>query len=174
MIKIKSHLLSTNSPKLTLCSSLSKDKLSDGLGVVTMLSRLKSTHVFKQELKTYSYYLPLWGLLMSPGSWAVERQNNQVKHYTSHSFISYYSRAFAKFFNKTQSFLIWPFLVSHLCYFWILNKARMMYTFSLLLEYVTLCSLFLSLHLISLCEARRWGDSSNILANICCIVKTWI
>jgi hypothetical protein len=39
-------------PKLTLCSFLSKDKLSDGLGVATMLSRLKSTHVFKQELSS--------------------------------------------------------------------------------------------------------------------------
>jgi hypothetical protein len=49
-VKNKSYLPSTNSPKLTLCSSLSKDKLSDGLGVATMLSRLKSTHAFKQEL----------------------------------------------------------------------------------------------------------------------------
>jgi hypothetical protein len=29
---------------------LSKDKLSDESGVATMLSRLKSTHAFKQEL----------------------------------------------------------------------------------------------------------------------------
>jgi len=48
-IKNDSYLLSTISPKLTLCSSLSKDKLGDGLGVAAMLSRLKSTHAFKQE-----------------------------------------------------------------------------------------------------------------------------
>jgi hypothetical protein len=51
-LKNDTYLLSTNSPKLTLCSSLSKDKLSDGLGVATMLSRLKSTHAFKQELSS--------------------------------------------------------------------------------------------------------------------------
>jgi hypothetical protein len=39
-------------PKLTLCSSLSKDKLNDGLGVAAILSRLKSTHAFKQELSS--------------------------------------------------------------------------------------------------------------------------
>jgi hypothetical protein len=44
MVKIDTYLPSTNSPKLALFSSLKKDKLSDGLGVATMLSRLKSTH----------------------------------------------------------------------------------------------------------------------------------
>jgi hypothetical protein len=36
---------------LPFCSSLSKDKLSDGSGVATMLSRL-NTHAFKQELSS--------------------------------------------------------------------------------------------------------------------------
>jgi hypothetical protein len=38
-----------NFPKLNLCSSLSKTKLSNRSGVVSMLSCLKSTHAFKQE-----------------------------------------------------------------------------------------------------------------------------
>jgi hypothetical protein len=50
MVKNDTYLPSTNSPKLTLCSSLSKDKLCDESGVATMLSRLKSTHAVKQEL----------------------------------------------------------------------------------------------------------------------------
>jgi hypothetical protein len=49
-LKNDTYLPSTNSPKLILCSSLSKDKLSDGSGVATMLSHLKSTHAFKQKL----------------------------------------------------------------------------------------------------------------------------
>ena len=39
-------------PKLNLCQTLSKAKLSNGLGVATMLSRLKSTQVFNQELSS--------------------------------------------------------------------------------------------------------------------------
>jgi hypothetical protein len=38
-----------NSSKLNLCYSLSKAKLNNGSGVAAMLSRLKSTHAFKQE-----------------------------------------------------------------------------------------------------------------------------
>jgi hypothetical protein len=52
MVKNDTYLPSTNSPKLTPYSSLSKDKLSDGSGVATMLLRLKSTHAFKQELSS--------------------------------------------------------------------------------------------------------------------------
>jgi hypothetical protein len=52
MVKNDTYLPLTNSPKLTLCSSLSKDKLSDGSGVATMLSCLKSTHAFKQKLSS--------------------------------------------------------------------------------------------------------------------------
>jgi hypothetical protein len=51
-VKNDTYLQSTNSPKLTFCSSLSKDKLSDGLGVATILSRLTGTHAFKQELSS--------------------------------------------------------------------------------------------------------------------------
>jgi hypothetical protein len=50
MFKFDTYLPSTNSPKLTLCSSLSKDKLNDVSGVATMLSHLKSTYAFKQGL----------------------------------------------------------------------------------------------------------------------------
>jgi len=57
----------------------------------------------------------------------------------------------------------------------------MMYAFSLLSLYVVFMelrqwhyNLSLTLHLIGLCLAHRWGDSSNILADIYCIVKTWI
>ena len=35
--------------KLTLCQSLSKAKLSNGLGVATIFSLLKSTHAFNQK-----------------------------------------------------------------------------------------------------------------------------
>jgi hypothetical protein len=52
MVKNNSYLLLTNSPKLTFCSSLSKDKLSDGSGVATILSRLTGTHAFEQELSS--------------------------------------------------------------------------------------------------------------------------
>jgi hypothetical protein len=52
MIKNDTYLPSSNSLKLTFCSSLSKDKLGDGSEVATMLSRLKSTHAFKQELSS--------------------------------------------------------------------------------------------------------------------------
>ena len=70
------------------------------------------------------------------------------------------------FSNKTHSFLVWPFHVSHLWYFWILTKAWMVYAFSLLSEYVVFVELrhsgimpsfSLTLHLIGLCGAHRWG-----------------
>ena len=41
-----------NSPKLVLCSSLSKTKLSNGSGVATMLSHLKSTQLFNQKFSS--------------------------------------------------------------------------------------------------------------------------
>jgi hypothetical protein len=50
MVKNDTYLPSTNSPKLTFCSSMSKDRLGDGLGVAIILSRLTGTHAFKQEL----------------------------------------------------------------------------------------------------------------------------
>jgi hypothetical protein len=52
MVKNDTYQPSTNSPKLTFCSTLSKDRLSDGSGVATILSRLTGTHAFKQELSS--------------------------------------------------------------------------------------------------------------------------
>jgi len=52
MVKKGTYLPSTNSPKLTLYSSLSKDRISDGSEVATMLSRLTCTHALKQELSS--------------------------------------------------------------------------------------------------------------------------
>ena len=52
MVNKSTYLPSTNSPKLTFCSSLSKDRLRDGSQVATMLSRLTNTHVFKQGLSS--------------------------------------------------------------------------------------------------------------------------
>ena len=51
-VKKKTYLPSTNSTKLTFCSSLSKDRLNDRSRIATMLSRHTSTHVFKQELSS--------------------------------------------------------------------------------------------------------------------------
>ena len=46
-------LVTVNSfPKLNLCQSLSKAKLSNGSGVATMFSRLKSTQVFNQKFSS--------------------------------------------------------------------------------------------------------------------------
>ena len=140
-VKNRTYLPSTNSPKLTSCSSLSKDWLSDGSGVATMLSRLKSTHAFKQELSSGLEWtiltqdlliLPLtMGLIAISWVLVVERQNDEVKHYVSHSLINYCSGVFARFLNKTQRFLVWPFQISHMWYFWILSKACVVYALSL-------------------------------------------
>ena len=40
----------------------------------------------------------------SLGSWAIERQNDQVKHYVSSSLFNHYSEVFVSFQNKTQGF----------------------------------------------------------------------
>jgi hypothetical protein len=47
MVKNDTYLPSINSPKLIFYSSLSKDRLSDGSGVATILSCLTGTHAFK-------------------------------------------------------------------------------------------------------------------------------
>ena len=52
MVEKSTYLPSTNSPKLTFCSSLSKDRLSDGSGVATILSLLTCTHVFRKGLSS--------------------------------------------------------------------------------------------------------------------------
>ena len=56
----------------------------------------KSTHVFNQKFSS--------GLEFSLGSWAIERQNDRVKHYVSSSLFHHYSRVFISFQNKTQRF----------------------------------------------------------------------
>jgi hypothetical protein len=79
-------------PSLPFASPLAN--YYDGSGVATMLSHLKSTHAFKQKFFSglesiiltfklthitfnYGTFLP------SLGSWVIERQNDQVKHYVS-------------------------------------------------------------------------------------------
>jgi hypothetical protein len=72
-----------------------------------MLSPLKNAYAFKQKFSfgldkttltfklthiTFSY----GAFQLSLGSWAIERQNNQVKHYVSSSLLNYYF--------QTQSF----------------------------------------------------------------------
>jgi len=51
-VKKSTYQPSTNFPKLTFWSSLSKDRLSDGSRVATMLSHLTSTHEFRQGLSS--------------------------------------------------------------------------------------------------------------------------
>ena len=108
-------LPSTNSPKLNLCSSLSIAKLSNGSGVASMFSLLKSTYVFKQKFSSGLEWTDLTFKLThitfnhgasqpSLGSWAIERQNDQVKHYVSSSLFYHCSGVFINFQNKTQRF----------------------------------------------------------------------
>jgi hypothetical protein len=114
-LKNDTYLPSINSPKLTLCSSLSKDKLSDRLGVATMLSRLKSTHAFKQKLSSglertiLTLNLPILPFTMGLvdvtwvlSSWKTERLSQALclKLFDQPLFWS-----FAGFSNKTQRFL---------------------------------------------------------------------
>jgi hypothetical protein len=68
-----------------------------------MLSRLKSIHAFKQKISSRLDKTALTFKLthisfnygafqLSLGSWAIKRQNNQIKHYVSSSSFNYYSR----------------------------------------------------------------------------------
>ena len=63
-----------------------------------MFSLLKSTHVFKQEFSSGLKYIDLTFKLshitfnhgafeLSLSSWVIERQNDQVKHFVSGSFV---------------------------------------------------------------------------------------
>ena len=81
------------SPSLTFASPLAKLNSVIGLGVASMLS-LKSTHAFKQEFSFGLEWTDLTFKLThitfnhgasqpSLGSWVIERQNDQVKHYVS-------------------------------------------------------------------------------------------
>jgi hypothetical protein len=51
-VKNDTYLPSTNSPQAYLLLVLSKDRLSDGSGVATILSRLIGTHAFREELSS--------------------------------------------------------------------------------------------------------------------------
>jgi hypothetical protein len=86
---------------------------TNGLGVASMFSLPKSTHAFKQEFSSRLEWTDLTFILThttfyygaslsSLGSWAIERQNDQVKHYVLSSLINHYSRVFIGFQNKTQ------------------------------------------------------------------------
>ena len=103
-------------PSLTFVSPLAKLNLVNGSGVASMLSLLKSIHAFKQEFSSGLEWTDLTFKLThitfnygasqpSLGSWPIERQNDQVKHYVSSSLLNLYSRVFIGFQNKTQSFL---------------------------------------------------------------------
>jgi hypothetical protein len=98
-----------------LCSSLSKDKLSDGSGVATMLSCLKSTHVFKQELSFGLEWtivtFKLTHITFHHGACSYHLGLEQLKDRTvksSSMFLALWSTIileFCRFSNKTQRFL---------------------------------------------------------------------
>ena len=95
-------------PHLTIASPWAKLNLNNGSGVASMFSLLKSTHAFKQE---FSFGLEQTNMTFklihitfnhgasqpSLGYWAIERQNDQVKHYVSSSLLNHYSRVFMSF-----------------------------------------------------------------------------
>ena len=62
--------------------------------------------------QTYPYYLQLWGLKPSLGSWVIERQNDQVKHYVSCSLFNHGSRLFISFQNKNSEIPLYDTLKS--------------------------------------------------------------
>jgi hypothetical protein len=125
-------------PKLNLCSSLSKANLNNGSGVAIIFSLVKSTYTFNQEfsfgLKSTDLTFKLTHITfnygafeLSLGSWAIERQNNQVEHYVSSYLFNHYFRVFISFQNKTQRFhYITLSSLSNIWYLWILIKANIM------------------------------------------------
>jgi hypothetical protein len=104
---------------------------------------LKSTHALNQEFSFGLKFINLTFELthitfnhgafeLSLGSWAIERQNNQVKHYVSSSLLNHYSRVFINFQNKTQRFHCMTLSsLSYIWYLWIHTKAKMMLCLSL-------------------------------------------
>ena len=81
----------------------------------TLMQLLKSTHAFNHEFSSGLKFIDLTFKLthitfnhgafeLSLGSWAIERQNDQVKHHVSSSLFNHYSGVFASFQNKTQRF----------------------------------------------------------------------
>jgi hypothetical protein len=145
-LKNDTYLPSTNSPKLILCSSLRKDKLSDGSGVATMLSCLKSTHAFKQELSSELEWTILTfkvtHITFHHGACSRLLGLEQLKDRTVRSsqvpcFKLFDQLLFQSFFCKIfkiklRDSYVWPSQVSYLWYFWILTKTFMVYAFSLL------------------------------------------
>ena len=91
-----------------------------------MFSLLKSTHAFNQEFSSGLKFIDLTFRLthitinhgafeLSLGSWAIERQNNQVKHHVSSSLFNHYSRVFASFQKiKLRDSIVWHSQVSHI------------------------------------------------------------
>jgi hypothetical protein len=133
--------------QLTFCSSLSKDRLSDGSGVATILSCLKSTHAFKQDLSfRLEWIILIIDLLILPStmglmavtwvlsSWKTE-WSSQAPCFKLFDLLLF--RSFCKIFQiKLRDSYVWPSQVSPLWYFWILTKTLMVYAFSLLSRYV--------------------------------------
>ena len=58
----------------------------------------------QSDFQTYPYYFNHGASQPSLGSWAIERQNDQVKHYVSSSLLNHYSGVFMGFQNKIQNF----------------------------------------------------------------------
>jgi hypothetical protein len=114
-LKNDTYLPSTNSPNLTLCSSLSKDKLSDRSGVASMLSHLKSTHAFKHELFSGIEWtimtLKFTHITFHHGACSHHFGLEQLKDRTVKSstmswvFDQPLFQSFCRFSNKTQRFL---------------------------------------------------------------------
>jgi hypothetical protein len=114
MIKNDSYLASTNSPKLNLCSSLSKAVKPEMDQEFRQCFHASKVHMPLNRISLLDLEWTAWpsnllillatmGLLPALGSWVIEKQNDQVKHYVSSSLFHLYSRVFHKFSNKTQS-----------------------------------------------------------------------
>jgi hypothetical protein len=158
-----------------------------------MLSRLKSTHAFKQELSSGLEWtilnFKLTYITFHHGACSRHSGLEQLKDRTVKS--SAMSQAlwstiilkfFARFLNKTQRFLCMTLSCLSSVVFLDLYQGIKVCAFSLLSRYVvflalgivTLCLLSLTLLLIGIYGAHRWGDKEFILVNIYCIVRPWI
>ena len=129
-------------PSLTFASPLAKLNSVNGSGVALIFSLVKSTHAFKQEfsygLKWTDMTFKLTHITFNHGasypsleSWAIERQNDQVKHYASSSLLNHYFRVFYIFSKiKLRASIVWHSQVSqYMWYLWILTKAIGCYAF---------------------------------------------
>jgi hypothetical protein len=172
-------------PILPFCLSLSKDKFSDGSAVATMLSRLKSTHAFKQVLSSgLEWTILTQNLLILPftmglvavtwvlSSWKIERLSQAL---CFSLFDQLLFQSFLQDFQiKLRDSLYDPFksLICgisrssprHVCSVCLLSTLRICGFFGIKAYWG--CLLSLTLRLIGLCGAHRWGDNSNSLAYI--------